>query len=104
MFVRWECGCKGIKLGETNWVIYSCDGEEGLSMYKRPMENSPASSLRREEYEALSEEERQKPIPKKCKPLSEEEIEKLLQEIGKLMSDGQGYRCIRSELKRMLRD
>ena len=105
MFVKWECGCKGIKLGESCWVVDPCDSEDGsLTMYKRQMVDSPAVVMGRREYETLSEEDQQKDIPKKYEPLEQEESEELLEMIGRLIGHGYIYRDIKGIVKHMLRE
>jgi len=78
MFVRWDCGCLGLKLDNRNIVIEPCDlnyDELGsLSFDHREMEND-------------------------SEPLTEEEIKRFMRSISTMLWDGFKLRQIKDLIK-----
>lgn len=76
MFVRFECGCKGLALPDGRSVCFwACDHDEcGLGFHFRDLSD------------------------KSHAPLPAEEVDKFVDQIGGLMADGHRYREIRSLL------
>jgi hypothetical protein len=76
LFVRFDCGCKGLALPDGRTIcIWACDCDErGLGLWFRD----------------LSE--------KSHTPLPVEEADALIEEIGNLMGDGYRFRSVQSTL------
>jgi len=100
MFVKWSCGCKGFIDNQKCWVINACDDDsyDSLSLSKRPMSDSRASITRRDDCDKLTEEEKNESVPKSHEPLPNEEVEEMLIEMARLMSDGYAFRRMQSLL------
>ena len=76
MFVKWECGCKGLHLDQGDFVIYTCDTEDGkLDFFNRGFMNE-----------------------KSFVELPKDEIEKMVKEIRHLMIAGYGARKFKNAL------
>ena len=105
MFVRWECGCRGLIVDGQCWVIKACDQDpygpyEPLAIFEREMVDQRSMLVGREERERLTEEELREMVPKPHEPLPYSEVRPLLIEMNRLMQDGYAFRQMQSLLSR----
>ena len=96
MFVKWECGCKGLIADGRNIVIYCCDGEGGLCFIERDMTDQRGMIVRPAEYKQLTDEQKCESVPKSYSPLPAEEAAKFIEQIGQLVCDGYALRRLQS--------
>lgn len=75
MFVRFECGCAGLRVPDhTDIVIRPCEGDGDLSFHRRDLSDKSHSEL------------------------SADKVDQLVMEIGALVGDGHRFREVRSLL------
>lgn len=102
MFVKWSCGCIGFIINNSNWVVKACDRsfpDPDIALFPRDMTDQRSIIASRDEYEAMSEEQRREVVPKPYCPLDAEETKQLLDEVAALVRDGHKFR----EIKWLLR-
>jgi hypothetical protein len=105
MFVRWECGCRGLIIDDQCWVIKACDQDpygphEPLAIFERDMVDQRSMLVGREERERLTEEELREMVPKPHEPLPYSEVRPLLIEMNRLIQDGYAFRQMQSLISR----
>ena len=75
MFVKWECGCTGLKLDDLNILVTACDGDGHGHTYSFMKD-------RRDLSEKVSH------------PLPKDERDEMISELGHLIHKGQDFETI----------